>query len=455
MLEWSAQRWRFATPPVLVTLPAMPHWLIICFLFALGASIGSFLNVVVWRLPRITTPVGTSIFREAWITVRGLSSPPSHCPKCKTPLSWRDNIPVFGWILLGGKCRYCKLPISSRYPIVEFFTGFLFVVTYVLMFQYSLGPCAPGVSFINQYGAEQSVPGGLFLTRDWWLLAIFLPMIACLIAASLIDAELYIIPLWIPWVMTAIGFVGHALWGATGLPGSLVQTPVMGMMAIGGGVGLVISLTLLNLGILPRSFIEGEQLTKNERDAIASGKMKLEDLPISAKEYTPAEVRREMRHEMLFLMPPLVLAGVLGVFAIKTAVGMNLATQIASTPHLNGFVGSLMGALVGAAWIWITRVLGSAGFGREAMGMGDVHLMFGVGAIIGAGMSSVAFFISPLPALLIHLYLLFVDPKRAVPFGPYLSIASILAIFLYCPIAERFGPPLEALGMMMRNWIGG
>jgi leader peptidase (prepilin peptidase)/N-methyltransferase len=432
----------------------MPHWLIIAFLFALGASVGSFLNVVVWRLPRITAPMGTSIFREAWITLRGLSTPASHCPKCNTPLSWRDNIPVFGWIFLAGKCRYCKLPISSRYPIVEFCTGLMFAMTYVLMFIYGFGPCAPAMTIINQYDVAMNVPGGLLLARDWWLLAIFLAMIASLIAASLIDAELYIIPLWIPWVRMLVGFAGHAMWDKPGIPGSLVQEPVAGMMAIGAGIGLIISLVLMNYGVIKRSFLDGEQLTKNEQDAIEAGKIKLEDLPVAAKEYTPAEVRREMRHEMLFLMPPLVLAGLLGVLAIKSPVVASIAQTVKTTPHLNGFVGSLMGAMIGAAWIWITRVLGSAGFGREAMGMGDVHLMFGVGAIIGAGMSSVAFFLSPLPALLIHLYLVFVDPKRAVPFGPYLSIASILVIFTYCPIAAKFGPPLAALGMMIRQSMG-
>lgn len=68
-----------------------------------GAVFGSFLNVVVWRLP-----LGMS-----------LNHPGSHCPKCKHPLGMRDNIPIFGWILLGGKCRYCKDPISFRYPTVE------------------------------------------------------------------------------------------------------------------------------------------------------------------------------------------------------------------------------------------------------------------------------------------------------------------------------------------------
>lgn len=434
-------------------LPATPHWLIIVFLFALGACVGSFLNVVVWRLPRITTPAGVGIFREAWLMLRGLSSPPSHCPQCKTRLAWKDNIPVFGWIALGGKCRYCRLPISPRYPIVEFCTGLLFALTYVLMFLFDLGPCAPAVTIINQYGVPSSVPGGLELARDGWLLAMYLALIACLIAASLIDAELYIIPLWIPWVMAIIGFAGHTAFARPGIPGALIQAPAAGMMAIGGGIGLVLSLSLMRFGLLKRSFLEGEQLTKNEQDAIAAGTMKIEDLVVNAKEYTPAEVRKEIRYEMLFLIPPLVLAGVLGVLALKTSAFATIAQTVQETRHLNGFVGSLMGALIGASWIWITRVLGSFAVGREAMGMGDVHLMFGVGAMIGAGMASLAFYLSPFPALLIHLYLLFVDRKRAVPFGPYLSIGSILAIFVYCPVSAWLGPALTGIAIMVRGWF--
>ena len=79
----------------------MPQHLIhIVFLFALGACLGSFLNVVVWRLPRIEGPVDESLARSLWRTFQGLAYPPSHCPKCNTKLAWYDNIPVFGWIAL-------------------------------------------------------------------------------------------------------------------------------------------------------------------------------------------------------------------------------------------------------------------------------------------------------------------------------------------------------------------
>jgi leader peptidase (prepilin peptidase)/N-methyltransferase len=77
-----------------------------------GLVIGSFLNVVIWRVPR-----GESVV-----------SPPSHCPSCDTPIAPRDNIPVVSWLLLRGRCRTCGNRISARYPLVELLTGVLFAV---------------------------------------------------------------------------------------------------------------------------------------------------------------------------------------------------------------------------------------------------------------------------------------------------------------------------------------
>ncbi len=73
------------------------------FFFGLGAIIGSFLNVVIYRLPN-----NLSI---AW--------PGSHCPKCNHPISWYDNVPIFSWLILRGKCRHCHEPIAIRYPLIE------------------------------------------------------------------------------------------------------------------------------------------------------------------------------------------------------------------------------------------------------------------------------------------------------------------------------------------------
>ena len=68
-----------------------------------GACVGSFTNVVAWRLPR----------QESVVV------PGSHCPRCGHAVRWHDNLPIFGWLLLLGRCRDCRSPISVRYPVVE------------------------------------------------------------------------------------------------------------------------------------------------------------------------------------------------------------------------------------------------------------------------------------------------------------------------------------------------
>jgi leader peptidase (prepilin peptidase)/N-methyltransferase len=78
----------------------------------LGLLIGSFLNVVIWRVPR-----GESVV-----------APPSHCPGCDTPIAPRDNVPVLSWLVLRGRCRHCDTPIGARYPAVELLTAAMFAL---------------------------------------------------------------------------------------------------------------------------------------------------------------------------------------------------------------------------------------------------------------------------------------------------------------------------------------
>ncbi len=82
------------------------------FITCLGLVVGSFLNVVIWRVPR-----GQSVV-----------SPPSHCPRCDAPIRTRDNIPVLSWLMLRGRCRDCGARISARYPGVEALTAGLFLL---------------------------------------------------------------------------------------------------------------------------------------------------------------------------------------------------------------------------------------------------------------------------------------------------------------------------------------
>ena len=86
-------------------------WLIV---FALGSAIGSFLNVVIYRVPAELSII----------------SPPSRCPKCLHRLGKSENIPILGWLRLGGKCRHCGVKISPRYPLVEASMGIIFLLVF-------------------------------------------------------------------------------------------------------------------------------------------------------------------------------------------------------------------------------------------------------------------------------------------------------------------------------------
>ncbi|HCQ31156.1 TPA: prepilin peptidase [Candidatus Collierbacteria bacterium] len=94
--------------------------LIILFLFGLGLVWGSFLNVVIWRMPR-----GKSV-----------ADGRSICPKCKHVLAWKYNIPLLSYVFLRGKCAYCHKSISIRYPLIEFMTGIFFVWWFAVGFNF-------------------------------------------------------------------------------------------------------------------------------------------------------------------------------------------------------------------------------------------------------------------------------------------------------------------------------
>jgi len=93
----------------------MPEGLILILLFVLGGCVGSFLNVCIVRIPEKLSIV----------------APPSHCPKCKKPIAFYDNIPLVSYIILGGRCRHCKLPIPFRYFVVELLTAAVLPGLYV------------------------------------------------------------------------------------------------------------------------------------------------------------------------------------------------------------------------------------------------------------------------------------------------------------------------------------
>jgi leader peptidase (prepilin peptidase) / N-methyltransferase len=160
-----------------------------------GLLIGSFLNVVAYRVP----------------LRRSIVSPPSACPTCGTAIRSRDNIPVISWILLRGKCHSCRSPISARYPIVELGTGVFFaaVAVWFGVSGVSTGSTTGLVSTSSTTGAAGIVA---------WVLALvaFLYLAAISVVLALIDFDTHTLP---NRIVLPSYLVGIALLGATSVLG--------------------------------------------------------------------------------------------------------------------------------------------------------------------------------------------------------------------------------------------
>jgi hypothetical protein len=124
------------------------HAVVALFVLVLGACVGSFLNVCVYRIP-----IGLSVLR-----------PRSRCPGCLTAIRFRDNLPALGWLLLRGKCRHCRSLISPRYPMIELTVGLMFAGSYLT--KVALAPGGPW---------EDTGPLGvlLYIVLSWGLIGVF------------------------------------------------------------------------------------------------------------------------------------------------------------------------------------------------------------------------------------------------------------------------------------------
>lgn len=137
----------------------MDGWVLV-----LGACLGSFLNVVIARVP-----AGRSLVR-----------PGSSCPRCGTPIVWYDNVPLLSWLLLRGKCRTCAQPISARYPLVELLTALLLFVVW------------------RRFGATPAALG-------------YAALVCALVALTWIDLDTWLLPHQITWPLLGGGLVSP-LW---------------------------------------------------------------------------------------------------------------------------------------------------------------------------------------------------------------------------------------------------
>ncbi|MEM9345190.1 MAG: prepilin peptidase [Planctomycetota bacterium] len=395
-----------------------PDWVWLIFITIVGANVGSFLNVVIYRLPE-----GVS-----------LVTPPSSCPQCGHRLSmWKmENVPILGWLWLRGKCRKCKSPISVQYPLVELLTAILFAGSYFLFYMVRWRPPIGGIGFFE-------------FAQTWPVFMVYLVMISCLIAATLIDAKLYIIPLSITWVIALAGLIVLPAAVYFGLPAFHVVAsayrempflpepfiPLVGptgaMVAWGGAVGLIIAIVLLRFGILPDSF-EGEC---NDDELDENG-----DLP------PLKHPRRVALKECMFVGFPL-LGMLVGHFV--AARGMIEQPVFLEAPWYYVLAGCTLGYLVGGGVIWVTRILGTLAFNKEAMGLGDVHLLAAIGVVLGWHEAVfLSIFIAPFLAILVTAALAIAAAlkkgvARVIPYGPYLAGGALIILILGCDRVDLFG----------------
>ena len=384
------------------------EWIWCTFIFAFGCCIGSFLNVVIYRLPR----------------EKSLVSPGSACPGCGTPIRFYDNIPLLSWLLLRAKCRKCKTRISVRYFLVELLNGSVFLGLYLLYFHTGLRP-------------------GMQVQGGWFVYLVHLVLLAAFIAGSGIDLELWIIPLSICWLVTAVGLLGSAAGGYFVAPTLLEQHSLLpmasaktGALALGGVVGLAVGLGLLRTGLLKRSYDEPEMSDEAVAAGVEEARSRQKTGPFDDE--PQFNHRLEALREIVFLSP--IIACAIGAQALVTRSGP-VATWwagILEYPAVAGFLGSLFGYFVGCAVVWATRIFGTLAFGKEAMGLGDVHLMGAAGTVIGPLMVVIAFFVAPFFGLGWALFQMFFKKIRQIPYGPFLSLAVFTVMILHDWIWNRF-----------------
>lgn len=467
----------YTTLPVLI-------WLL--FAIAYGACVGSLVNVLVYRLPR-----GLGVVRPA-----------SKCPKCGHKLTFRENIPILGWILLRGKCRFCHERISPEYPLVETLVAFLFAFIYFLYF--GLPQLGHGSPF-DTFQPEWAMSG---FARAWPEFVILLLLVGSLAAVTLIDARTAQIPLVLVWTPALIGLVfhvGHAAfveirhgnptfplpgmgwrladgqrWLAA--PGHIWSIPTAGTenwwfvgLAVGGIVGLGIAVALLESGLIRRSFADYAEW---EAEALAAAKAEKQsgspepgaDDPTSAEDIIPAapdsgerevagepggsagsaddaelwiqypHARREMVKEIAFVALPVAL-GVAGMWFAPWLVeriwgpwqqpdpySLRVVPPIDVPLWLSVLSGVLAGYLIGGGVVWAIRILGSLAFGKEALGLGDVHLVAAIGACLGYYDAVLGFFGAAFVGLAWTVVTGIFSGKlgRTLPYGPYIAFATLL-----------------------------
>ncbi len=366
--------------------------LFLIFVGILGALIGSFANVVIYRLPK-----GESIV-----------FPGSHCPNCQHHLGVLELAPIASWVALRGRCRHCRAPISARYPLIEALTALGFVL---LALRWP--PEAYGLTVLP-------------------LLALF----AMLVMLALIDVDHYMLPdsLTLPAIL--VGLFGTLLYDpASGLPA--VRSAI-----IGGAVGAGILVFINRLGslLLRRLADTKERLWPLGMDqvnvAAVGGALGgwAWGLGLAGASFLANLLSRRT----LRLPEPLLY--LLWVLAL---VGSSLRLWIAPQSALAGtLIAAVAAAVLGATFWWVSDLgtqdkqereeSGEALGGEDepvAMGFGDVKLAAVLGVMLGWQSLLVALLASFIFGAVGGVIGRAFGGERQVPFGPYLALGGMVALF--------------------------
>lgn len=457
----------------------MPQVVIEIFVWLFGLCVGSFLNVVVYRLA-----TGLSVAKPAR----------SFCPRCRAGIAWYDNLPILSWFVLRGRCRHCRGLISVQYPLVEALTGLAFVLVYHLLL----------VAHARAGIREPALPDDLPLLIGW------LVLVAGLVACAAMDIASYTVDVRITNVVLGVAIVMHAVWPqrqfflpqahsastAAALAALLVGGMVLwwagrrrdsaepaeetsasavledapgsesralrlaGTAATAAFVALAAWLVYLTV-MPPTSRLETRDV------AVAAALIALfaavvliggqrrtadDEIAVAIRQEEP-RARRTAWRELARLLW-VVVAAVVVFIAVDQFPGIAAVWQQAVdwTPAANfapvaGAALAIYGAVVGAAAGWLLRIVFTLIYGREAFGVGDIHILAAAGAAAGWDIALLGLLLSVGIALLGWLLGLLLKSTVMIPFGPWLALGFIAALWWNRPaqsIAHTYGDSIAA-----------
>jgi len=382
-----------------------------------GACIGSFLNVVIHRLPRNES----------------LVHPGSRCYGCGTAVAWYDNIPIVSWLVLRGRCRWCGSYFSVRYLIGELTVALLCGAAMWFAFEQ-----LPGYILDDELGATISPLFTALAVPVVWQAAIagaaLLIFVWYLYASAVIDLDHTIIPdeLSKPMQLAApllalclpinlkIGRVPEIWFQETSASGMIRWAPILGLqelvtVVIGAVAVLLLSLPLARW-IYGRFCPPSQRWRDEDHRAFRIGVLWF--------------VAASVLHLLFFAA--FVMAVKYFVIAPQRLIDLtNVATHYAQ---------SQLGSLAGWCSLYAVGLLGTVLFRRNAMGFGDVKFLAPIGAFVGPMGVLYVFGLAALIGSLVGLPMRLLGKGREIPFGPFLAAGAVVTVLYGADIHSLFFP---------------